>query len=268
MDFALIMVLLMLLTGGAWMLYRFALKPRRAPDAKEPWWAEYARSFFPIILAVFLLRSFLVEPFRIPSGSMIPTLQIGDFILVNKFTYGIRIPVIDKKIIDVNTPKRGDVMVFRYPNDPSTNFIKRVVGLPGDTVKYDKDKRLFVNGIEQMRQPDGAYNYQTGDLRLIHTDHYRESLDGHEHEIILNPDRPSVNSDNVENFPFREACDYNKEEMHCTVPRGYYFMMGDNRDDSQDGRYWGFVPDSYIVGKAFIIWMNFSNLKRIGMSVK
>src|SRR6188474_377728 len=145
MNFALIMFSLLVVTGAVCLLDYYVLRKHRAAEAPEPWWIEYPKSFFPVILIVFLLRSFLVEPFKIPSGSMLPTLLVGDFILVNKFTYGIRLPVINKKIIDINLPQRGDVMVFRYPEDPSLDYIKRVVGLPGDTVAY-QNKRLTING--------------------------------------------------------------------------------------------------------------------------
>src|SRR5918993_1118975 len=131
MNFALIMFLLLVVTGAIWALDQYVLRKRRPPEAKEPWWIEYPKSFFPVILIVFLLRSFLVEPFKIPSGSMLPTLLIGDFILVNKYTYGIRLPVINVKVMDVNSPQRGEVMVFRFPRDPSLDYIKRVIGVPG-----------------------------------------------------------------------------------------------------------------------------------------
>src|SRR3954467_4452650 len=154
MNFALIMFSLLVVTGAVWLLDHYVLSKRRAAGAHEPWWIEYPKSFFPVILIVFLLRSFLVEPFKIPSGSMLPTLLIGDFILVNKFTYGIRIPVINKKILDINAPQRGEVMVFRYPDDPSLDYIKRIVGVPGDKISY-QNKRLSVNGQEMTQQPDG-----------------------------------------------------------------------------------------------------------------
>ncbi|HWI14004.1 MAG TPA: signal peptidase I, partial [Burkholderiales bacterium] len=163
MNFALIMFLLLVFTGAVWLLDRYVLSRRRAPGVPEPWWVEYPKSFFPVILVVFLLRSFLVEPFKIPSGSMLPTLLVGDFILVNKFTYGIRLPVINKKIVDINEPQRGEVMVFRYPENPSLDYIKRVVGTPGDKVTY-RDKRLTVNGVPVPKKRDGEYNYVEGSL--------------------------------------------------------------------------------------------------------
>ncbi|HYR06075.1 MAG TPA: signal peptidase I, partial [Gallionella sp.] len=169
MDFALILFVLLLVTGGVWLLDRFALAGKRGEGGAEPWWVEYAKSFFPVILIVFFIRSFLVEPFKIPSGSMIPTLQVGDFILVNKFTYGIRLPIVNKKLVQINNPQRGDVMVFHYPENPSLDYIKRVVGLPGDSVEY-RNKRLWVNGVEQQQQPDGDYNYVETGLNFVHTE--------------------------------------------------------------------------------------------------
>jgi signal peptidase I len=266
MDFALIMFLLLLLTGSAWLLDRFVLLPKRAAAAKEPWWVEYSKSFFPVILAVFMLRSFLVEPFKIPSGSMIPTLHVGDFILVNKFTYGIRLPIISKKIIEINSPKRGDVMVFHYPENPSLDYIKRVVGLPGDHITY-RNKQIFVNGLLQEQKAEGEYNYIESTLKFVHAERYSEALGEHEHAILINPDMPNVHLGAVAEFPNRENCSYTDQELRCVVPSGHYFMLGDNRDNSRDSRYWGFVPDNMIVGKAFAIWMNFSDLKRIGLSI-
>lgn len=266
MDFALIMFSLLLVTGGIWLLDKYLLQPKRAAAGAEPWWVEYAKSFFPVILAVFLLRSFLVEPFKIPSGSMIPTLQVGDFILVNKFTFGIRLPIINQKIIALNDPKRGDVMVFHYPENPSIDYIKRVVGLPGDTVSY-RSKQVLINGVAQIQQREGDYNYVESGLNFVHTERYKEDLSGHVHPILVNPDMPSVHLASVAEFPQIGNCRYSLEEVTCKVPEGHYFMMGDNRDNSRDSRYWGFVPDKMIVGKAFFIWMNFADLKRIGLSI-
>ena len=274
MDFALIMFLLLLATGGIWLLDRFVLKARRTtnksganePQKNEPWWVEYAKSFFPVILAVFLLRSFLVEPFKIPSGSMIPTLQVGDFILVNKFTYGIRLPIIGQKIVEISNPQRGDVMVFHYPENPSVDYIKRIIGLPGDVIIY-RGKQLLVNGVKQEQKSEGEYNYVDNGLSFVHTERYSENLDGHAHAILKNPDVPALHLGSVAEFPLREQCSYGQDEMRCTVPAGHYFMMGDNRDNSRDSRYWGFVPDKLIVGKAFFIWMNFGDLKRIGLTI-
>ncbi len=266
MTFALILFSLLVLTGAIWLLDRFMLRVRRPAGESEPWWVEYAKSFFPVILVVFLLRSFLVEPFKIPSGSMIPTLHVGDFILVNRYAYGLRLPIVNKKIVEIGDPQRGDVMVFHYPEDPSTDYIKRVIGVPGDVVVY-RNKRLSINGKEQQLQRDGEYNYVESELRFVHTERYKEDLGGRIHAVLLNPDLPQIHLGNIASFPHREACTYSEEEMRCTVPAGNYFMMGDNRDNSRDSRYWGFVPDDMIVGKAFFIWMNFSELKRIGSSI-
>jgi signal peptidase I len=266
MDFALIMFVLLLVTGVIWLLDRFALAARRESGAAEPWWVEYAKSFFPVILVVFFIRSFLIEPFKIPSGSMIPTLHVGDFILVNKFTYGIRLPIIDKKIIQLNNPQRGDVMVFHYPEDPSLDYIKRVVGLPGDTVEY-RNKVLTINGVLQPQEADGEYNYVEAGLNFVHTEKRIEALGNHKHALLINPEMPTVRLNSVAEFSGRENCTYDTDLVRCKVPQGEYFMMGDNRDNSRDSRYWGFVPDSEIVGKAFFIWMNFSDLKRTGTSI-
>ncbi len=266
MDFALIMFVLLLVTGSIWLLDKYWLAENRGKGVEEPWWVEYAKSFFPVILVVFCIRSFLVEPFKIPSGSMIPTLHVGDFILVNKYTYGIRLPIIDQKIIRLNDPRRGDVMVFHYPENPSVDYIKRVVGVPGDVVEY-RNKRLTINGKEQPQQPEGDYNYVESGLNFVHTERRSELLGDKRHDILINPDMPNVHMGSVADFPGRENCIYDEDSVRCTVPAGSYFMMGDNRDNSRDSRYWGFVPDREIVGKAFFIWMNFSDLKRIGMSV-
>jgi signal peptidase I len=266
MDFALIMFVLLLLTGSVWLLDRFVLQAKRTESMKEPWWVEYSKSFFPVILAVFMLRSFLFEPFKIPSGSMIPTLQVGDFILVNKFTYGIRLPIIGKKLVEINSPNRGDVMVFHYPENPSLDYIKRVVGLPGDQIVY-RNKKVYVNDVLQEQKPDGDYNYVETALNFVHTERYNENLTGHTHAMLVNPEVPSIHLGAVAEFPYRENCAYSDKEVRCKVPAGHYFMLGDNRDNSRDSRYWGFVPDNMIVGKAFMIWMNFSDLKRIGLSI-
>ena len=259
MNFALILFCLLLVSGAIWVADALFLSKGRAADAKDPWWVEYGASFFPVILLVFGLRSFVVEPFKIPSGSMIPTLQIGDFILVNKFTYGIRLPVINKKIIDINQPKRGEVMVFRFPEDPSQDYIKRVVGIPGDKVAY-QNKHLTINGqsVETTRVDD-----YLNKERLQYSKQFTEKADGFEHRTLNDDDVPAFIS-SASQFPYRENCLYNNAGVVCTVPVGHYFMMGDNRDNSRDSRYWGFVPEENIVGKAFFIWLNFSDLKRIG----
>lgn len=267
MTFALILFTLLVLTGVIWLADKYWLRAKRPAGVAEPWWVEYAISFFPVILLVFLLRSFVVEPFKIPSGSMIPTLHVGDFILVNRYTYGLRLPIVNKKIIEVNQPQRGDVMVFHFPEDPAVDYIKRVIGLPGDELVY-RNKRLWINGVEQVLQRDGDYNYVESELRFMHTERYVEDLGGRKHAVLLNPEMPQVHLANVANFPQYERCSYAENEIRCTVPAGHYFMMGDNRDNSKDSRYWGFVPDEMVVGKAFFIWMNFSEYARIGSKIE
>jgi signal peptidase I len=232
----------------------------RAELLAQPWWLDWTAGLFPVILIVFLLRSFLFEPFKIPSGSMVPTLMVGDLILVNKFHYGVRLPVINKKIVANHEPKRGDVMVFRYPPDPRLDYIKRVVGLPGDEITYANQK-LSVNGQPVAVTSLGEY-YDEDSLR--YAPQWSEKLGEVEHKILVNPRLQAAYGGDLKNFPHHESCRYSVEGVSCKVPAGHYFMMGDNRDNSQDSRYWGFVPDENIVGRAFFVWMNFGNLGRIG----
>lgn len=295
MNFALILFLLLLFTFLAWLAERFYFLPARlkAADAaviefeqsmgpglrashgenalnaqlaavrasreRQPWWLEYTAGLFPVILVVFVLRSFVAEPFKIPSGSMIPTLMVGDLILVNKFTYGIRLPIIHKKVLPVGLPERGDVMVFRYPRDTSIDYIKRVVGLPGDTVSY-LNKRLRINGEEVELTPQGSF---IDSERLTEEPKYLETINGRAHKILTDLEKPSLIAP-VETFPGMEGCSYTSAGVTCKVPAGHYFVMGDNRENSLDSRFWGFVPERNIVGKAFFIWMNFSDVSRIG----
>lgn len=291
MNFALILFLLLLLTFLAWLGDRFVFLPRRRELARQhleeferslaagaqvsdpaaarsaiaekalqqPLWLEYTAGLFPVIAVVFFLRSFVVEPFKIPSGSMIPTLLVGDLILVNKFSYGVRLPLVHTKIIESGTPQRGDVMVFRYPRDPSMDYIKRVVALPGDKISYE-NKRLRING-EPVLLTDAGEFYDSE--RLSYSRQYSEKLGTISHNILTELDKPSFITA-VDAFPFRERCEYLSTGVSCEVPPGHYFVMGDNRENSLDSRYWGFVPERNIVGKAFFIWMNFSDLKRIG----
>jgi len=271
MNFALILFLLTVFTGVVALADRWFLAKRRGPDVPEPWWVEYPKSFFPVLLVVFLLRSFLAEPFKIPSSSMRPTLEVGDFILVNKFAYGIRLPIIEKKIISIGEPQHGDVIVFRYPVNPSQDFIKRVIGLPGDQVDY-VDKRLTVNGVPLPQQEDGTYGYLEG-LTYVTTEKLTEHFGDREYATAVNPAAQPVYPLNVRSFPGRENCVYNDRGFSCKVPAGQYLMMGDNRDNSDDSRYWGFVPDDHIRGKAFLIWFNWDDIsslafKRVGRTIR
>jgi signal peptidase I len=225
----------------------------------QPWWLDWTAGLFPVILAVFVLRSFLFEPFKIPSGSMIPTLLVGDLILVNKFTYGIRLPVVNTKLSEGTAPQRGDVMVFRYPPKPSLDYIKRVVGVPGDEVSY-LNKQLSINGQPVSKKPVADFFDEDG---MLYFKQYQETIGTKAYRILNDDSRPAF-IPGAENFPMRQNCRYSVEGVICKVPEGHYFMMGDNRDNSLDSRYWGFVPDRNIVGKAFFIWMNFGSLKRIG----
>ncbi len=259
MNFALILFVLLLITGALYAVKVLKYKKTRPVGSKDPLWVEWGADFFPVILIVFVLRSFLFEPFKIPSGSMIPTLLVGDFILVNKFAYGIRLPVIDKKIIDIGEPQRGDVMVFRYPEDPSLDYIKRVVGLPGDTVAY-QNKKLTINGRPLETRKIDDYLHPE---RLYYSEQYVEQLGEVAHRILNDSDAPNF-IPGAGNFPHRENCTYNASGVICKVPAGHYFMIGDNRDNSRDSRAWGFVPEQNIVGKAFFVWLNFSDLGRIG----
>jgi signal peptidase I len=239
-----------IIAGIYWLMQR---SKQQVSGNNEPLVVEYAKSFFPVLLFVLVLRSFLVEPFRIPSSSMMPTLLIGDFILVNKFSYGIRLPVVNTKIIEVSEPQRGDVMVFRYPENPSLDYIKRVVGLPGDRVGY-YDKQLFINGEPVELQSIGLYEGVGQGVNMSNASLMRELLPMQEHDILVMQERPSI-------------------EGEVVVPQGHYFMMGDNRDNSNDSRYWGTVPEENIVGKAFMIWMNWDSsnggidFERLGSSI-
>lgn len=294
-NFALILFVLMVVTGVIWCLDVFVLakQRRRAADAalreydartnkltadgikvdsgnqraaieqahlRQPTWIEYSGSFFPVIALVFILRSFLWEPFKIPSSSMVPTLLVGDFILVNKYAYGIRLPIINKKVIELGDPQRGDVMVFKYPKDMGQDYIKRVIGVPGDTITYE-NKRLSVNGKPVQTTPMDDY---LDDQHPVYHKQFTEHLTAAPHRILNTEGKRTLDLGAVENFPNREACDYSYDKFTCIVPPGNYFMMGDNRDNSADSRYWGFVPDKNIVGKAIVVWMNFGNPKRIG----
>ena len=245
-----------------------ALQAREAL-LRQPWWMDWTAGLFPVIAAVFILRSFLFEPFKIPSGSMIPTLHIGDLILVNKFHYGIRLPVLNLKVMDGQPVKRGDVMVFRYPPKPSLDYIKRVVGVPGDKIAYI-NKVLTINGqlVSKLSVPEFfdadtmRYSKQFEEAMPIGSNPSQmNTLRVHR---LLNDDRVPNFVSGINDFAFKDNCSYTVEGVECTVPEGHYFMMGDNRDNSMDSRYWGFVPDQNIVGKAFFVWMNFANPSRVG----
>jgi len=263
-DFAAVLLLAAVATGLILLVDRKALAPRRAADVPEPIVVDMARAFFPVIVVVFLIRSFWVEPFKIPSGSMKPTLLVGDFILVNKYTYGVRLPVLNRKVVEVGEVKRGDVVVFRYPLDPSVDYIKRVVGLPGDKVAY-KGKILSINGNPVPVTASGYYT--DAELNYVRLPTFNEKLGEKAHAMMIVPPEPVVNLSQVRQFPHRDDCEYNDDGFSCTVPPGHYFMMGDNRDQSADSRYWGFVPDDHIKGRAFLVWMNFGKLKRIGNGI-
>lgn len=296
-DFALLLVILTAVSGVVWLIDRLLLsgmrqrraaatqgltmlsvdeREARARDAlKEPVAVEYARSFFPVLLLILLFRSFVAEPFKIPSGSMMPTLLVGDFILVNKFAYGLRLPVLNKKILGVGEPKRGDVFVFRYPGYqcqrgdtwvrsgapcelplskvPREDYIKRVIGLPGDEITY-RNKTLYVNGQQVAETPLGTYVGPSESGRsMAGAQVMQEDLGGAEHRIMVMPQA------------------WVGHEGTWKVPDGHYFAMGDNRDNSADSRFWGFVPEANLVGKAFLIWMNFDDgidFSRIGTVIK
>jgi signal peptidase I len=292
-NFALLLFSATVVTGLYWIAERFYFLPRREKAATElaehaarrraeldkmglrqdeddtaqarqrllmqPWWLDWTAGLFPVIAAVFLLRSFLFEPFKIPSGSMIPTLLVGDLILVNKFHYGLRLPVINTKLTDGTPVQRGDVMVFRYPPQPSLDYIKRVVGVPGDEVAY-LNKRLTVNGklVETSAVPEF---FDEDTMRYMRQ--FEERLGEKPHRLLNDEDRPGYVMGALK-FPYSDNCRYSVEGVVCKVPPGHYYLMGDNRDNSQDSRFWGFVPDANIVGKAVLVWMNFGNLKRIG----
>ena len=274
-DFALLLVILTGLTGVLWLGDRLLLTPARRRRAaalenmtslpaaerktraeealREPVVTEYARSFFPVLLLILLFRSFLAEPFKIPSGSMMPTLLVGDFILVNKFAYGLRLPVLNTKILAVGEPKRGDVFVFRYPENPKEDYIKRVIGLPGDEITY-RNKTLFINGKEIPESYLGPYTGPTEPSNRMNGAQVKlEQLEGVDHRIMELPQ-------------FQIG-----HEGTWKVPDGYYFAMGDNRDNSLDSRFWGFVPEANLVGKALVIWMNWDDgidFGRIGTLIK
>ena len=302
-NFALLLLLATVVTGIYWLAERFVFLPQRQKaaaqleaetaqrradlakmgidkvdtdikDAQEkllmqPWWLDWTAGLFPVIVVVFILRSFLFEPFKIPSGSMIPTLHIGDLILVNKFHYGVRLPVANIKLTDGTPVQRGDVMVFRYPPKPTVDYIKRVVGVPGDEVAY-LNKQLTINGQAVSKEVRTDF-FEEDSMRYISQFEEKLPLGSKStemtgvrtHKLLNDKDRPSF-VPGADDFAFKDNCHYTVEGVTCKVPAGHYFMMGDNRDNSLDSRYWGFVPEKNIVGKAFFVWMNFGSLSRIG----
>jgi signal peptidase I len=235
MNFALILVLLSFVSGVVYLLDVLFWEKKRKEGQEPGRIIEYSRSFFPVFFIVLLLRSFLIEPFRIPSGSLEPTLLVGDFVAVNKFSYGFRLPVVEKKIIPVANPKTGEIAVFRWPPEPKYDYIKRVIGTPGDKISYH-NKTLTING-KQAKQTFIEYTMDESSGRPVAK--YKENLNGVVHDIFIRADMPAV-------------------DFEVVVPEGNYFMMGDNRDDSADSRFWGFVPDNYLRGKAFLVWMSWN----------
>jgi signal peptidase I len=261
LDFAALLVGLTAFTGVVWAVDHFLFRRKRLArnaEAREPVIVEYCRSFFPVILAVLVIRSFIAEPFRIPSSSMMPTLQIGDFILVNKFAYGVRLPVTNTKVLALGEPQRGDVIVFRFPEDPRIDYIKRVIGVPGDQIAY-RNKVVYVNGEPVAQEDVGIYQGKGSGAEMTGSLLKTERLPGVEHQILQRRTGSGF-------YPVHEG--------PWTVPTGHYFVLGDNRDNSQDSRFWGFVPEDNLVGKAFLIWMNWDSrnggveFSRIGTVIK
>lgn len=252
--FEIILVLLAVATGLVWLFWRIKAGPAGQSAAREPILVEYSRSLFPVIVIVLVLRSFIAEPFRIPSSSMMPTVLIGDFILVNKFSYGLRLPVNYAEVINTGRPDRGDVVVFRFPPDPSQNYIKRVVGLPGDEVVY-RGKVIFINGEAVAQVPDGRYVGSGSGREMTGAQVFREQLGEQGHDVLK--------------LDFRQS-----DERRWVVPEGEYFVMGDNRDNSEDSRAWGFVPEDNLVGRAFMVWMSWDrrnggvDFSRIGTVIR
>ena len=236
MNFALILVVLAFVSGIIALLDILIWSKKRPIDKKPGKIIEYSRSFFPVFFTVLLLRSFLIEPFRIPSGSLEPTLLVGDFVAVNKFAYGLRLPVWEKKIVPISNPKCGEIAIFRWPPSPEFDYIKRVIGVPGDTISY-RNKVVYVNG-QQMKQDFVEYTTDESSGRAVAK--YQESLCGVVHNIYINPNIKA-------------------QDFEIEVPAGQYFMMGDNRDDSSDSRYWGFVSDEYLRGKGLLVWMSWNS---------
>lgn len=258
--FEIALVVLTLVTGLVWLLDKMVLAKRRTArqglldDDAEPWYVDYSKAFFPVLLAVLVLRSFIAEPFRIPSNSMMPTLLTGDFILVNKFAYGLRLPINNHKFVEIGEPERGDVVVFRPPHHPDQDWIKRVMGLPGDRIAY-YDNQVHVNGTPVGYVSHGRYEGRGNGSEMTGAELLEEQLEGRPHQVL---ERTGL--------PFRDP-----GEGEWVVPEGQYFVMGDNRDNSEDSRYWGFLPERNLRGKAFLIWMHIDggvDFSRIGDSIR
>jgi len=258
--FEIALVTLTLFTGLVWLLDKLFLAKRRhareglLDDGKEPIVVDYSKAFFPVLAIVLILRSFVAEPFRIPSNSMMPTLLTGDFILVNKYTYGLRLPISNKKFFAIDEPKRGDVVVFRPPHHPDQDWIKRVIGLPGDRVGYH-DNQVTLNGQPIAYEQVGVYTGKGSGMEMSGATELRENLPGRSHVVLED-----------EQLPFID-----QGEGDWVVPPGHYFVMGDNRDHSDDSRYWGFLPESELRGKAFLVWMSWDGgleYRRIGSSIQ
>ncbi|OUW02334.1 MAG: signal peptidase I [Betaproteobacteria bacterium TMED156] len=254
MDFELILFSLFVISAFFWFGEKSILRRFLNSDGTRPFWLEYTAGFFPVILIVFFIRSFLIEPFNIPSGSMIPTLRIGDLILVNKFEYGVRLPILHTEVLKIDRPKRGDIAVFRYPKDNSLDYIKRVIGLPGDEIIY-KDKKIIVNGVLVDKQKVSDYlDPSTSRVSMQFT----ETL-GQRNFKILNSDiTPGIFL--FESFIPKGSCKKVDNGLSCKIPLGHYFVMGDNRDNSSDSRFWGFVPEKNLVGRAFLVWFNLDDI--------
>jgi signal peptidase I len=248
MNFALIIFLLCVVTGVLWFADRLVWRKQRAASAARPMWLEYTAGFFPVIFVVFVVRSFVAEPFSIPSGSMIPTLRVGDLILVNKFSYGVKLPILHTPVVKTGKPQRGDVAVFRYPPDESVDYIKRVIGVPGDVIRYE-NKRIYVNDQPVSTRALEPF-FDGGRISL----QFEEKYGGKTYRTLNDDDRNVLGI-----FPSgmgANSCQVVGLGLRCVVPQDHYFMMGDNRDNSSDSRVWGFVPERNMVGRAFFIWFN------------